>query len=89
MTLTSEQREIGILYDRYNIPNTLNEKDEIIMEFSPLLVRLGEAIHMCYFNRQTLHIQISGCLDNFEEFLNQPYYYYQDHPLNPAIQVFA
>ncbi len=88
MSLTTEQEEIGILYDRYNIPNTLNEQDEIILDFSPLLVRLGQAIHMCYFNRQTRHIRISGCSEYFEEFLNQPYYYYQDHPLNPAIQVF-
>lgn len=89
MTLTTEQIEIGILYDRYTIPNTLNEEDEIILEFSPLLVRLGQAIHLCYYNRCTRHIRISGCDEVFAEFLNQPYYYYQDHPLNPAIQVYV
>jgi hypothetical protein len=89
MNQTTEQQEIGILYDRYHIPDTLNEKGEIVIEVSPLLVRLGQAIHMCYFNRQNCHIRIAGLEEILLEFLNQPYYYYQEHPLGPAFQVFV
>ncbi len=89
MNLTTEQQEIGILYDRYNIPDTLNEQGDIVIEISPLLVRLGQAIHMCYFHRATGFIRIAGCEEIFEEFINQPYYYYQDNPLHPAFQVFV
>jgi hypothetical protein len=85
---TQDQRDIESLYTKLGIADTLTKKGTVAKRYSPLQVKLGNAIHMLYFHRESGMIGIAGSSDILREFLHQPQYFYQSTRYNPLVQIF-
>jgi hypothetical protein len=85
---TQDQRDVESLYTTLAIANTLTKKGKVAKRYSPLQVKLGNAIHMLYFHRESGMIGIAGSSDVLREFVHQPQYFYQSTRYDPLVQVF-
>lgn len=84
---TKDQYDVESLYNQLKIPDTLTQKGTLARHYSPLQVKLGNAIHMLYFHRRTGQIGISGLETTISEFRLQPQYFYQSTRFGPSVQI--